>query len=45
MGDFQISALSERRPEVSKGCPSEIHYTEKQNIPQQHRPGDLFKIF
>lgn len=34
-GDFQISPLSERWPQVSNGCPSEIHYTEKQNIPQQ----------
>lgn len=34
-GDFQICPLSERWPQVSNGCPSEIHYTEKQNIPQQ----------
>lgn len=39
MCDFQISPLSERRPEVSNGCPSEIHFIEKQNIPQQYRPG------
>lgn len=40
-GDFQISPLSDRRPEVSNGCPSEIHYINKQNTPQQHRARDL----